>query len=275
MARKTTNTAQVQEAEVISEVLAAAPPAPQVANVIDNENILQSHSLVRNGIIYPNPRSVIMPVIEILNTAQEIRVTGENALEIDNNGSKQIAFQRFNVIGNFAVDEEYSYEVGMLAALDLSVPKVKVYTGASIRACLNLSLFGHDNVTKFDISNAGTIDLIRLHLQDIGNKIARTREVINRLKSIRMDAVSVQQALGKILMENNTTRNAFGSTNVLKGTELLANPDSKYYHAQEGFNAWLFYNAFTENLKKSTVFDMADKSADFFRLAGTALPQLN
>ena len=239
---------------------------PIVGSIIDEMNVLNSSSLVKNNTTYATPRQLIEPLIIHLNGAQEVRCSGSDELEIINNEISYKAFQRFNVIAKFPVDEEFFYEVGVLVALDLQVPKIKVYSGAKIAACLNLSLFGHDTCSKFDLNANSVNDTIIATIMNLGEKIAKTKETISRLKNVELSNSTVEQFVGAIALGNSSTKNNFGTNYLSQGIALISDPMNKYYYKQDNYSAWKFYNAFTENIKKANIFDMADKAKDFYSL---------
>lgn len=243
--------------------------------VIDDNGVLQSSSLIKNGIVYPAPAAVINPIIAMFGNASEIRATGENEIEIVSADVKYTAFQRFNVIAKFQVDEEFFYEVGVLFALDLQVPKVKVYSGPVVRACLNLSVFGSDTLAKFDLTSNSMLDTVAVCVQTIAHRMTEARNTILKLKSVSLTPEITEKFIGAMSFNCVSSRSQFGNNYFNEGVKLLANDKSKYYYKQENFNAWLFYNAFTENIKKSSIFDMADKSKDFYSMVLNATNFLN
>lgn len=256
--------AQVQSHAVIEETPALLVNTS--GNLVDTNNVLRSASLVKNNITYPSPEVLLRPVIDILGSAVEIRCNGENEIEIAHGENNYKAFERFNVIAKFPVDDEIFYEVGCLVALDLTVPKIKVYSGAVVNACLNLTIYGHDTCVKFDLNSNNAVDTVKSCLQDIAVKIEKTKEIIARLKLVHLTESITKRFVGALSIGNASERSAYGANFLSQGVALISEESSKYYYKQTNFNAWLLYNAFTENIKKANIFDVADKSRDFYKL---------
>ncbi len=258
------------EPEVIApEVLPAAPVI--ITNIVDEKGALQSHSLKRKGITYPSPQELLSG-ISLLQGASSIEVKAESEIEITNGTQNNIAYQRLYAIANYNVDEDINYKVGILVALDLTSPKIKVFSGAEVKACLNEMVFNFDTCEKYDLQSDKTLETIQNTVSKIQQRIEAAKRVILQLKSTPLNTEQVETLIGKMYIKNLSSFSNFGNDFFKKGVDQIADPKNKYYYNVPNFSAWHLVNAFTENIKVASIFDRAEKSKDALKLMNNYLP---
>jgi len=236
----------------------------------DVNNVFESKRYVKGFTQFPTPKELLQPVLDIahLLNVDSIHLVGENVIKNANdNGDENISFGRLNMITRFAIDEEMFYEVGLLVALDMAVPKVKVYRGAKVKACLNLCVFGEEDIITFDVNEGMNIDVIKSYLESATNKIQEVISIVKRMKEIPVLSGDVHKVIGHLFMKTIEETKTSGTNAILSGVNYLTDSTSKYYYKQDGFNLWLLFNAFTEYFeagKKTKLYDIPEKVKEFF-----------
>ena len=247
----------------------AAPPAPASITLQDDKNIMQSKRYVRGIVEYMSPSEILDPVLQLLRqTSGKLMLTGSNELSNANADSTlNVSYGRLNLVARFEIDAEVFYEIGVLIAYDLQIPKIKIYSGAKVSACMNLCIFQADDVVKFDITNGVNLQLVQTFLSQLTDRIAHVSQVIQRLKAVQISPEAMDTIIGRMLIKTTEKKLAHGTTAILSGLDALTDERTKYYYKQPGFNGWLFYNAFTEYMEKRVnFFDIPDKARDIFKL---------
>jgi hypothetical protein len=235
----------------------------------DPLNVLSSKRYVKGGAEYKSPGEILQPVIELLRTTSgKLTLTGANEQNNANNdGTLNVSYGRLNLVARFDIDQELFYEIGILIAYDLQIPKIKIYRGAKVSACLNLCIFNAEDVVKFDVSNGVNIELVQTFLGQVTERIAKVHELVTRLKGAKISPEQVETLVGRMMVKTIENKLAHGTTTILSGLDALTDDRSKYYYKQPDFNGWLFFNSFTEYMEKRVnFFDIPDKARDIYSL---------
>lgn len=239
--------------------------------VIDEQGVLHSKRFMKGALSFQSPEEFLSPLLPLLNiTGGQLILTGDSEVKNQNtDGSENVSFGRMNLVAKFEIDqdEDIWYEIGILAAFDLGSPKLKVYRGPKTRACLNLNVWGTDDVVKFDISSGINTEVVRNFAASVQEKIAESQSIIRNMKAIKLSPVYTQTIVGKILMQTSAENSANGTSAILRAVNLLNNKDSRYFHKQEDFNLWKMHNALTEHFaEKVNFFDIPEKTKESYRL---------
>lgn len=272
-AKKTVNSndlsvspSSMQGSPLGSDITIDSQPLPSL--IIDEDGILQSKRYVRNGMQFSTPTEFLQPIINIVGQFEhtELVLTGENKTENANaDGSINISYGRLNLVTKFNVTDELFYEVGLLIALDLGQPKIKLYRGAKVRACLNLCIFQKDDVIEFKITDGVSLEMVQTYLTSVAAKISEVNRIVSSMKEIIILPSQLEQIIGHLVVntKNNNTKN--GTSSILSAVDLLLDDKGKYYYKQPNFNLWLLYNACTEYFGgKTAFFDVPEKTRDFY-----------
>ena len=127
------------------------------------ETLLGSDAWTRGGVRFPAPRSVIEPTMEHLNRAgltfqaagryQQARTVVDR-----DTGDEHTAYGRWCVEYriNPSGDGLAIFDtIGVMVATDLAAPKIQVYRGPVVASCLNLSIWGADDLRKLSAFGDG------------------------------------------------------------------------------------------------------------------------
>lgn len=242
----------------------------------DEKNVLQSKSFKRGGVTYDSPSALLQPVLNSFYNfpSLELTLTGENEnTNVNADGSENTSFGRLNLVSKFEIDDNVFYEVGLLAALDLGTPVIKIYRGAKVRACLNLCIFSSEDTVSFKLADGINHELVGAYLASVVAKIQEAKDIIQGLKGVLIAPELLPQIIGGIVLDSSKKEATNGTNSVLNGIRLLLDSKSKYYHLQNGFNAWDLFNAFTEYFApKCSVFDIPEKTRDMYKILRANIP---
>jgi len=250
---------EIQNAEVISSKL------------MDTENVLTSKRYVKGALQFITPAELLKTTLEIFEKEDcNVIIKGSEAVKVaEEDGTENVSFGRVNLLANYKIDEEISYEIGILTAFDLSSPKLKLYRGAKTNACLNLNVWGAEDIIKVDVSNGINLTILKGFIEQIGEQVKKSRELVDTMKAKKLLPEQVPTLIGDMLFKTISEKYVNGTTTIVQAAQHLTNPESKYYYKREGFNYWDLYNAFTENFNaRIALFDIPEKSAAIFAQLG-------
>lgn len=190
------------EFEFMPEVVEAEKVLNTI-NIQDQQDVLNSKRYIKGIMNFSAPSEILKPCIDFLaSTGGSLRLSGEKEQNNANtDGTINISYGRLNLVTSFDIDETLKYEVGILIAYDLGVPKIKIYRGAKVSACLNLCIFSAEDIVKFDIGEGVNMESVQHFLADVVLKISKVREVVERLRGILIAPQNVSQIVGSMMLE--------------------------------------------------------------------------
>lgn len=254
---------QLQQAEIM---------LPAHVELEDTKGVLTSKGYMKGMIEYASPAKMLSGTIDVMRRLNidgcKLRLDGEaEQKNINADGSKNVSFGRLNLIAEFDIDEDTHYEIGVLIALDLSQPRIKIFRGARVRACNNLCVWGADDIIECKFVEGVNHNFVENMLLNAALHIEKSISIIQALKAMPVTPVQVEALVGRIIYRTESEKKLCGTTSVLYGVKLMVDPKNKYYAARTGFNGWDFYNACTEYFDgKVSAFDIPEKSRDLYTL---------
>jgi hypothetical protein len=239
----------------------------------DPTNILHSKRWVTGNVQYPSPIEIFTPMYELLkSTGGELMVMGEDETKnAEADGTENISYGRMKLTAKYKIDTEVFYELGFLVALDLTHPKMKIYRGAVTQSCLNLNVFGSDDVVKFEIAQGFNVDIAQNYISSVTKKIKESVDRVNEMKGMLIPQDKLERLIGKMTMDTIKDKLPHGVTVINQAVGMFTDKNNKYYAGQENFNAWLLYNALTENNNRKSAFDIPEKSLSTYELVSSVL----
>jgi hypothetical protein len=250
------------------------PPATNgILQIKDTGNILNSKRWVTGNVQYPSPIEIFTPMYDLLkSTGGELAVAGEDEVKnAEANGNENISYGRMKLTAKYKIDTELFYELGFMVALNLAHPKLKIYRGAVTSACLNLNVFGSDDVVKFEIANGFNMEIAQGYIASVVNKIKQAAERVKEMKAVLIPQDKLERIIGKMTLETIEDKLPHGVTVITQAAGMFVDKNNKYFAGQDNFNAWLLYNALTENNNKKSAFDIPEKSLSTYELVSSVL----
>lgn len=167
--------------------------------------------------------------------------------------------------------EEAGSKIGMIVALDNQKPIMKVFSGKDVFACMNLTIFGADDLFSQDLTaNIGSIyakaDDYAIKMSD---SLGLFRKQVDALKAMTFKGKDLDEIIGK-LIKYSLKFPKLGTNPVMGGVKDLLDSKSKYALKEGITDGWNLYNAITENIKKA---DIADQPLKTQLLSRALLPK--
>ena len=221
------------------------------------EKLISSNIRVVNGNEIPHPSTVIDTMKEFGNIKMA-KLSGKIEGLDDN-------LQEIELINNYLIEVQVDDEDEFYGTLGLIVQqgssKVKIYSGLTAHACLNLSVFGADFVK--DLKGI-EIDLLKGFL-DKGYKNLHKQsngilEHVDRLKSNPYDAGKWTFKKGELLETMNPS--LFGY--LTNAEELFRTEGSLYY--DQPLTDWTLLSAMTDKIKNEGISSRVNKTLQLERL---------
>jgi hypothetical protein len=234
--------------------------------IYQGEEVFNSNGFVKNFVTFPNPKTLLEPFFEnhdFLKLNDIVIVEGSHPTQLEKDGNIETAFGRVNAKALIPMNEEMNYTIGYVVSLEQQKMILKAYAGAEVKACLNLAIWTQGKIRKFDASTP--IDQIKKELKeffaDSVNDAKKITALVEKMKSIKLSALSASQILGIVLNSIVKDNGKGGSTSVVDAVRLLNDKNSRYFIGHTGTtDLWNVYNALTENLNgKVHILDQPEK----------------
>lgn len=248
-----------------------------VEEVMGTKTFVKENSAVN----FLKPDEYIQPFLDNLAEGDfkgEIKVkTSEEIVNANEDHTKNISYARVNVeaiaLDSIKLDDNgHEYElksiVGMVYALDIGKPLIKVYTGAEVSACTNLMIFNPDFVYQQDLTGnfKSVFDKVETYVKTHKIRFDEIIDIINKMKSNLYRPLELNETLGYLL--RNVHKTKVGINPIIKASRMLDDKESIYY-VGEGSNykcsQYNLFNAITHSISNSN--DILDKSTKTVSLA--------
>ncbi len=255
------------------------------ATVADDptQTLLTSDAWTRGGVRFPAPRAVIEPILERLEQVglpyvaagkyQQARTVVDRETGDDHTAYGRWCVE-FRTTQERAGDVQIYDTLGVMVATDLSVPKIQVYRGPVVASCLNLSIWGADDLRKLSGLGEGFAaveGIVGQWIDEIHTDGVRYHETLRALASVRWDRERFDRLLGAIYREAVLHRSIDLST-LGKAVDYLFGPVPTPYSASgDQIGADQFLGALTDvvsNGEKMPLNQRAPKIHAVCRLVG-------
>lgn len=203
----------------------------EVDEILNSKIYYKENAMVN----FKAPDEYISPFLKIWGNL-ELRVRGKKAVINENkDGSQNIAYSRINieavssklVINNEGkiINSEYVY--GMIYALDIDNPVIKIYRGTNVVSCLNLMVLNSHCVHSFDLIN--NFNVAVEYMQSYVDSFYADKVVIEKLIDTKIDRTGYNELMGRLL--HNSIKNSLGTSVVVHIAKEAMNKKSVYYEA--------------------------------------------
>jgi len=238
------------------------------------DNVLQSKVYVKpnSSISFGTPKEYLEPFVELFDkeTAPIFRLkVADPVINAEDSGLRNIAYPRVMIEADLGESiEGFKSVVGLVYALDLQKPVVKIYSGYNVQSCINLTIFNTDNLAQQEILG----DYKKLYEKASGfiqNKTAEAiefKETLTKLQTTFLSESQLNQLIGKMIREASKLR--LGTTPIMQATKMLDDNSSQYYVRPDGqFSCSKFnvYNAVTHSITNSN--DIVDRAIKTIQLS--------
>lgn len=246
-----------------------------MSNVITMEQLNDSKVYVKNDMSFMHPKSIIQPFLDSIDFQDDenMVVKVQSPVVNDNlDGTSNIAYPRFALEVSRSLDnslsETYTNVFGVLAAMDIGKPTVKVYSGFNAKACTNLTVFNAEHVYSQDLLQnfANLWKMVKSYHDMNEEKVEEYKAVHEKLINTFLDNERVNNTLGKALRIAN--KYGLGTTPVVGAAKLLDNRKSIYYFEKET-SLYNVFSAITQGITDSPeIVTRPDKTVAAARILG-------
>lgn len=220
-------------------------------NEIINSKIYTKESKVS----FQSPRAYIQPFLDIVKTNNITCKVQNPVTNTNEDGSINTAYPRVVVEAHVGQQiEGYDSVLGMIFALDLQSPVIKVYTGQNAHACTNLTIFQANQVSEHSLMNDYS-DIYRKAESYVQNKeleIAKFLETRQRLIDEFYNEEQLKNELGRLLLTTTKKSSKLGYTAIAGAAKLMQDRSSIYFLQKgESCSKMNLYDAITQNITDS------------------------
>lgn len=177
-------------------------------------------------------------------------------INAESTGSRNIAYPRVHVQAEFhnGVPDELGIKsvMGMIYALDLQKPIIKVYTGINVSVCMNLTIFNAGESFQQEILSNNYQEVYqkaKVFADAKEKQIAEYTKIISDLKDTYLTEDGLNETMGRLLFYGQKSR--LGTSAVVQASKEMLDNSSRYYiYREDKFNCnlWNVYNAVTDVL---------------------------
>ncbi|MCS7317207.1 MAG: hypothetical protein NZZ41_02640 [Candidatus Dojkabacteria bacterium] len=203
-----------------------------------------SNQFIKKNVKYPLPKLFVEKFGDVA------RIDIENPIEIGDNGTVYKAYPKFLMeksIMNDEVIKGFYGTVGMI--VNYSSNKLIVYSGATARACLNLSIFGADYVVEYSLLDSveSLNDILAKATNNLSVHLNHIRQVKEKLESKQYSPIEFEHRKGEILSKMDLSLLPY----LKHAEEQFRSKDSLYFDMPN--SDWKLLSAMTDLVKDKGV----------------------
>lgn len=223
---------------------------------IQLEELMNSKIFVKenSAVAFRSPKSYLTPFMDIVGPhSTDIRVEVDSpVINAEESGKQNIAYPRVNVEATIGDQMTGFYSVmGFIFALNTSTPVMKVYSGQSVKACLNLTIFNAEDIFEQNLlGNSNEIyNRARLFFQKKEQQIEEYGKIYKDLTQKMLTPQGLNDLMGKLLLKGTQTR--LGTSPIVGAAKLLLDPKTTYYTrtgTDFSCSEWNVFNAVTQSI---------------------------
>lgn len=223
-------------------------------NDINLDKVLNSKVYVheKSQISFGSPRQYIEPFLEkFVNLGVNFRVdVSDRVANKETSGATNEAFGRVLIEAKFPTQfcaNEHDSVIGMVYALDLQKPVIKIYSGQNAWACTNLAIFGGRYIHQVEILSGyqSVYDKGLEYVEGLTQQLARFQQLYQRMNDTVYEGDDINRIVGYLLRQGYANKQ-IGTTPVLSALKDLEEPKSRYAIRENKTSQWNLYSALTQ-----------------------------
>ncbi len=246
-------------------VLATPQPQQPVFGNVEMARKFQESAqyMSGSGVTFRHPMEYVEPLMQIGGI---VDIQLSNPVNVSKDDNTITAYSRFSVKTKLYSNDEFSGVVGMLVALDIPKPIIKVFSGQDVHACTNLHIFRANKLMTIDL--LGGKNNHRDVISQFSDQSTGDWRLLNEIHARLSDKqIHYPTVFGKMLDQVIKSKDRIGTTTLLHGLQAMNDDRSRYYVGGESTSAWNVLNAITNDLKKTgDDFRMPEKSFSAYQI---------
>lgn len=241
-------------------------------------DILESKTYVKeNGAItFGSPKEYLEPFLNILpkDTQYEVETANSIINKNEEDDTLNISYPRVLVKAKLNYNEKFDSTIGLVYALEIQRPQIKVFTGVEVKACTNLTIFNYSHLYSQDIlgNYREVYNKAQRYFDDEETKLREYSETYDRLENTTLsNQIELNEVIGRMLFNSYKTK--LGTTPVVKASQLLRDASSAYYVGENDrfhCSLWNVYNATTQALGNADILEKPTKTVALAKILGIA-----
>lgn len=251
-----------------------------ITHTISAGDLLQSKVYVKEGaaIDFKHPKEYVHKFFDValkhkLDIDAMRIIVNDKVVNAEEDGVRNIAYPRAMIETKMKDVKElpgFYPVVGMVYALDIQKPIIKVYSGFNVEGCVNLCIFNAEYHHQVELLGDYQSVYIKAenYFSEKQKEVEEFSQTLRTLESEFLEQKELDFYIGLILRKAMKSR--LGTTNILKAVKELYNPNSSYYVFNEGtFKCSKFnlYNAITQQITDGNdIIDRARKTIEISKV---------
>lgn len=230
-------------------------------------DILNSKIFVaeKSAINFLSPRDYINPFIDVvssLNPTYEVAVSGVSANKNQENNEINQSFGRVKIEAKLPIEysiEEHDSVIGIVYALDIQKPIMRIYSGRNAWACTNLAIFNAEHLHTVELlQGVGSIyQKASSFTTSITTQIEQFANKVRTMKNIELSQKQTDEVIGNLLRKAIANKTV-GTTPIISAAQSLYDKNGKYSMIDGKTTEWNIYSAVTQYITDKV--DIVDKA---------------
>jgi len=222
--------------------------------------LLESKQYVSGTVTHENPGTYVEKFKKALGNVEvkSIDVKLGNPVKIGESEIEHIAYPRYSIEARVGAkdipigDEMFINVIGIVVAMDLMSPKVKIYTGMNAKSCLNLNIYNASDIYEENLMSRSLYSWNILNGFAINHeeKVKRYKETVETMYSRKLYRNDVYKILGSLLMDTSPAKEKVQPSIITAAAKSMADTNSRY-HFLEHTSAFNVLNAMTQGITDS------------------------
>ena len=222
------------------------------------DEVIESKIFTRENsqVTFQSPKAYIQPFLDVVGVDKIICKVQDPVTNENEDHTRNVAYPRVAIeahLGNQVTG--YDSVVGMVFALNIQNPIIKVYTGQNAHACTNLTIFNASAVSQYSLMNDFT-DVFRKAEFYMKQKEAEIKHFIatrDKLLNEFYTEEELKNELGRLLLATTKKNSKIGYGAIAGASKLIQEPDSIYYlRPGEKLSKMMLYDSITQHITDST-----------------------
>lgn len=204
---------------------------------------------------FSSPKIYIDPFLNAVKSDDITVKVQDPVINKNEDGTENISYPRVGIeckVGNEIVG--YDSVIGLIFALNIQNPVIKIYTGQNAHACTNLTIFNASAVAQRSLMNdfMDIYSVAQKYFTEKQREIEQFTETRERLLNQFYNEEELKNELGRLLLLT-TRKNSKLSYGIIAGASKLIQDQNSQYYVQPGTNIskMKLYDAITQNITNS------------------------
>lgn len=239
------------------------------SRIFSKQEILESKAIKRgDSTTYPAPHEFLKGLMNIEEEIYNINLhCSHDNITVNEDETENISLHRVMIDYKFKIDTKTDYKLGLIVSMDKGIPVAKIYMGMQVHACLNMCIFGAEQILTFNLKDKfySFVESFKSEFKNTQKRVKKAQAIKKGLENINFTHEKCKLLNGAILEKIIRDKTPAGIQAVINGIKLQSKKGDKY-NSENGLTAWMYFNSLTEYLnEKVHPLDIPEKALDLFQ----------